>query len=87
MSHFIFLVSQYIDDIHLKMIPADPDVHHNKHIVKVNCRQGETFKFGIKPNAGSLSFDVETVNGIRFSSILVIDIPLVMMTHMSHSES
>ena len=58
-------MSQYVDDVHLKMIPADPEHHHNKHIIQVTCRQGEEFRFGVKPNAGSLSFDIEKINGLR----------------------
>ena len=30
--------------------------------MKVTCREGEQFKFGVKPAGGSLSFDVEKIS-------------------------
>ena len=30
--------------------------------IKVTCREGEQFKFGVKPAGGSLSFDVEKIS-------------------------
>ena len=35
---------------------------NTKYPSKVTCREGEQFKFGVKPAGGSLSFDVEKIS-------------------------
>lgn len=55
-------INEVIHDTKIVMTPADLTHHHNKHIVLVTCREGEQFKFGVKPAGGSLSVDVEKLS-------------------------
>jgi len=64
-------VNEIVFDTHIRMTPADHEQHHNKHIVTVTCREGEEYKFGVKPNGGSLSVDLERWNGMASPSGLI----------------
>ena len=64
-------MDEIIFDTHVRMTPANPEVHHNKHTVSVTCRDGEEYKFGVKPNGGSLSVDLEKWAGMTDPSGLI----------------
>lgn len=58
-------IDEIVFDTHVRMIPADHEQHHNKHIVSVTCRDGEEYRFGVKPDGGSLSVDLEKWHGMK----------------------
>lgn len=64
-------VDEIVFDTHIRMTPADHEQHRNKHIVAVTCREGEEYKFGVKPNGGSLSVDLERWHGMAKPSGLI----------------
>ena len=64
-------VDEIVFDTHIRMTPADHEQHRNKHIVAVTCREGEEYKFGVKPDGGSLSVDLERWHGMAKPSGLI----------------
>jgi hypothetical protein len=63
------ITSDHVDermfDVRMILKPADHENHHNRHTVDIIQEDGQKFRFAVKPGAGSLSFDLEGIKGIK----------------------
>ena len=62
----LFLVDERFYDVHLIIWPAGSHTsHQTRHVINIFLNSGPHFRFSVKPGAGSLALEIESIVGVK----------------------